>query len=827
VFGASIGENFEGATFPPAGWTSTATSGACWAGKGTGNNGSGVDSGSSYRLLDYGTGYAGVYSPTYDTTRLAEVGYDFAYRADTRSLIFAFDMMPGTAKSGPYLNWDGGYVLYLNPDATGWEYVRVGGALMQVNMTANVWQRVRIVKVSDTTVRLEVTDMLINTTQVSDPLTQSSLVPDDQMKWETNNSDGNYHLICDVDNVYTALKPVPQVIEENFEGVTFPPADWASTATSGACWAGQGTGNNGSGVDSGSSYKLLDYGAGYAGVYSPIYDPIRLGEVRYDFAYRADARSFIFAFDMMPGTAKSGPYLNWDSGYVMYLNPDATGWEYVRVNRALMQVNMTVNAWQRVRISKEGETKARLEVTDMLTNAKQVSDAFTLSSAVPDDQMKWETNNSDGNYRLICDVDNVYTTLAPVTKAPIFTPAGKYITGLTSITITAPTGGSSIYYTINGPTPTPSSTPYTGAITVNIGDTLSAIAVGADISNVTSVTYCNYNRPGTILSGSATVDGDLSDWAGTTWAPMDQNYDSTAADIAEAYYSARWQANKIYVAVKVRDTAHYLTDIYTGWSARDAIEIYLHTDNTGDVTYPNATTAQQYIVGIMNSDQMSVWTAIGGDAVPTPLNGSNFSGIGLAAGRVVGEWLQYEVAITPYTYLGFLETGDLSTSVMTNLEAGDVIGLDVNAIANNAGTFTGVKSENLMEEKYHNWEQFGLHKLMAQIPGDANGDSMVDVGDLGILAANYGGSDKTWAQGDFNGDKLVDVGDLGILAAHYGEGVNVTLDFSADYTKAFGTTVADETDDDSTAGSSVCSSLGLPLVAGLMLMGLMLVKLEE
>jgi hypothetical protein len=117
--------------------------------------------------------------------------------------------------------------------------------------------------------------------------------------------------------------------------------------------------------------------------------------------------------------------------------------------------------------------------------------------------------------------------------------------------------------------------------------------------------------------------------------------------------------------------------------------------------------------------------------------------------------------------------------------------------------------------------------LKAPVPGDANYDGMVDVGDLGILAANYGGSGKTWAQGDFNGDNLVDVGDLGILAAHYGEGVsNAMLDFETDYAKAFGTTV-DDTEGEATDSSSMCSALGLPLIAGLALMSLMLVKLED
>jgi hypothetical protein len=112
----------------------------------------------------------------------------------------------------------------------------------------------------------------------------------------------------------------------------------------------------------------------------------------------------------------------------------------------------------------------------------------------------------------------------------------------------------------------------------------------------------------------------------------------------------------------------------------------------------------------------------------------------------------------------------------------------------------------------------------ALTPGDANGDGAVDVGDLGILAANYGGSGKAWAQGDFNGDGLVDVGDLGILAANYGTNAS-RADWTADYAKAFGTTVEDA--DVEETSSSICSGLGLPLVTGLLLMGLMLVKLEE
>lgn len=85
----------------------------------------------------------------------------------------------------------------------------------------------------------------------------------------------------------------------------------------------------------------------------------------------------------------------------------------------------------------------------------------------------------------------------------------------------------------------------------------------------------------------------------------------------------------------------------------------------------------------------------------------------------------------------------------------------------------------------------------------------------------------TLVQGDLNADSAVDVGDLGILAANYGTGSGTTsaANFSADYAKVFNTTASDTTAD--AESDSACSSLGLPLVAGLALMGLMLVKLDD
>jgi hypothetical protein len=70
---------------------------------------------------------------------------------------------------------------------------------------------------------------------------------------------------------------------------------------------------------------------------------------------------------------------------------------------------------------------------------------------------------------------------------------------------------------------------------------------------------------------------------------------------------------------------------------------------------------------------------------------------------------------------------------------------------------------------YATWIEQNISSVFVA-PGDANWDGMVNVGDLGVLAGNYGLTGKTWRDGDFNANGVVDVGDLGILAGNYGYG---------------------------------------------------------
>jgi hypothetical protein len=310
---------------------------------------------------------------------------------------------------------------------------------------------------------------------------------------------------------------------------------------------------------------------------------------------------------------------------------------------------------------------------------------------------------------------------------------------------------------------------------------------------------------------------------------LDKVADGTPTDITEAYYAARWQAHKIYIAVKVHDTVHYFTDSYTDWDAKDGIEFFIHTDGHGDLDYPQCKIAQQYAVGIKDSDHSAVWASLGNNTVYPNMFGfpdGYYENVIHAAGTVDGEWLYYEIEVTPFTYLGLLVD---EPNVVTDLRAGDVIGLDVTAVGHDATAYTGVKAENLKSWKPGDWTAIGIHELAA-LPGDANLDGKVDVSDLGILAANYGTTaGATWDKGDFNGDGKVDVSDLGILAANYGTGTGGSIDFIAD-AKALGLAAGDGPEaakDESPTTSLGCSSAGLPLIAGLALIGLMIVKLDE
>jgi len=71
---------------------------------------------------------------------------------------------------------------------------------------------------------------------------------------------------------------------------------------------------------------------------------------------------------------------------------------------------------------------------------------------------------------------------------------------------------------------------------------------------------------------------------------------------------------------------------------------------------------------------------------------------------------------------------------------------------------------------YFFWQLASINEIPE---GDANADGRVSVGDVAILAANFGAQQNVgWDKGDFNGDGRVSVGDVAILAANFGADFN-------------------------------------------------------
>ena len=97
-------------------------------------------------------------------------------------------------------------------------------------------------------------------------------------------------------------------------------------------------------------------------------------------------------------------------------------------------------------------------------------------------------------------------TIQPIAAVPAFSPAAGTYTTAQTVTMSDATPGSLIYYTIDGTSPTPSSTKYTGPITVSSTQTIHAIAAATNYVNsaVASAAYTIQPPPTFAFAGSPT-----------------------------------------------------------------------------------------------------------------------------------------------------------------------------------------------------------------------------------------------------------------------------------------------------------------------------------
>ena len=129
-----------------------------------------------------------------------------------------------------------------------------------------------------------------------------------------------------------------------------------------------------------------------------------------------------------------------------------------------------------------------------ITNGNSTSRAFAINTshnfgAYSTTNM---TGGNAGDYNFFIDIFVLNEGSGTTTVAtPVFSPAGGVYNSAQTVTITCDTEDASIYYTLDGSTPTASGTLYNSPITVSNTTTVKAIGVksGMNNSNVATATY--------------------------------------------------------------------------------------------------------------------------------------------------------------------------------------------------------------------------------------------------------------------------------------------------------------------------------------------------
>lgn len=163
----------------------------------------------------------------------------------------------------------------------------------------------------------------------------------------------------------------------------------------------------------------------------------------------------------------------------------------------------------------------------------------------------------------------------PPAATPVASPVAGFYVGTQSVTLSCSTPGSSIFFTVNGTTPTSGSTPYTGPVSIASSQTLKAIATASGFSNsavLTAIYVINglpYKLGNLLLTPEATdlFTPNTNPLNSAYWTTMTDTFFGTARAnggkfesttttfnnglIAGAFYTAASFPANQYVAIKV------------------------------------------------------------------------------------------------------------------------------------------------------------------------------------------------------------------------------------------------------------------------------------
>lgn len=229
------------------------------------------------------------------------------------------------------------------------------------------------------------------------------------------------------------------------------------------------------------------------------------------------------------------------------------------------------------------------------------------------------------------------------------------------------------------------------------------------------------------------IDGDVSEWASSTWIDMNLVYDkrgsvteATLLERVEAAYSVRFDlsSQSLVVAARAKDDTDLRTNSFSNWNNQDHFQFFVAHPAANDINifygdwYPEyqQQNAQQYCIGV-DAGGTGGWATMENQVVQDALLPAGFS----YAASYDGTW-QYVEAIIPIFQEYGAYTGT-ATIQGASLGAGDIVKFDALYISANPdfndpakGKYEGTLANNTQKEKFSTPETIAEHLILLPEP---------------------------------------------------------------------------------------------------------------
>src|SRR5207247_819132 len=175
------------------------------------------------------------------------------------------------------------------------------------------------------------------------------------------------------------------------------------------------------------------------------------------------------------------------------------------------------------------------------------------------------TGGTGGNTAIQDILNWTYSTGQQPAATPAFSlPGGTYL-GTQTVTISDSTAGATIFYTMDGTTPTTSSTVYTGPITVSTSETVEAMAAESGFfnSNVSTAVYTITSSAATPVitpgTGTYTSAQTVTITDGTTGASIYYTLDGSQPTTTSTQYTASFKVSTTTTVKAIATATNFTT----------------------------------------------------------------------------------------------------------------------------------------------------------------------------------------------------------------------------------------------------------------------------